>query len=513
MNLFRMPSTFGLRARLTLLIESLIVILVLITGTVSILREKRTLEIELHKRGFAVAFDLAKFTVRPMITGDLPTLRRFVNHTMEQDYVLYVMLLDPKGKVVMHSDLDKVGKILEPDRYDLDRETQLSRRKFTQLPEQDELHCDLSAPITAADTRLGTVLLGYSYRAVEKEIFQAQRQIFSLGVIIIIVGGLVAYFLANFIASPIKRIIIATQAVANGNLNQSLSINRTDEIGTLVNSFNKMAEELGKHRRHLQNLVQDRTIELETANKQLKQEINERKLAQEKLRQSRQRLRELALHIQHVKEEEAKRIAREIHDELGQALTALKMDLYWIVPRLPDEKAALHDKIEKMGKLIDTTIHSVRRISSELRPGILDDFGLSAAIEWQSNDFWERTGLQCDFISDPESIVLDPDRSVAIFRIFQETLTNIVRHANATVVDVSLEETDREICLMVRDNGKGISEHQIRDSRSFGVIGIKERVNDLVGQLRIHGQPDRGSTVSVRIPKGEQPSVSTDPTH
>ena len=505
MKLHSLPSTFGLRAKLTLLIESLIVILVLITGIVSILREKRTLEVELHKRGLAVAFDLAKFTTRPMISQDLPTLRRFVNHTMEQDYVLYVMLLDPKGKVVMHSDLDKVGKILEPDRYDLDRETQLSRRKFTQLPEQDELHCDLSAPITAADTRLGTVLLGYSYRAVEKEIFQAQRQIFSLGVIIIIVGGLVAYFLANFIASPIKRIIIATQAVANGNLNQSLSINRTDEIGTLVNSFNKMAEELGKHRRHLQNLVQDRTIELETANKQLKQEINERKLAQEKLRQSRQRLRELALHIQHVKEEEAKRIAREIHDELGQALTALKMDLYWIVPRLPDEKAALHDKIDKMGKLIDTTIHSVRRISSELRPGILDDFGLSAAMEWQSKEFRDRTGIQCEFTSDPDSIVLDSDRSVAIFRIFQETLTNIVRHANATAVDVRLEETDHEVNLLVRDNGKGISENQILDSGSFGVIGMNERVNDLHGHLKIQGQPNRGTAVSVRIPKGKRP--------
>jgi DNA-binding CsgD family transcriptional regulator len=140
-----MPSTFGLRAKLTLLIESLIVVLVLITGTVSILREKRTLEVELHKRGLAVAFDLAKFTARPMISQDLPTLRRFVNHTMEQDYVLYVMLQDPKGKVVMHSDLDKVGKIIEPKLYDLDRETQLSRRNFTQFPEQDELHCDLSA--------------------------------------------------------------------------------------------------------------------------------------------------------------------------------------------------------------------------------------------------------------------------------------------------------------------------------------------------------------------------------
>jgi signal transduction histidine kinase len=181
------------------------------------------------------------------------------------------------------------------------------------------------------------------------------------------------------------------------------------------------------------------------------------------------------------------------------------MDLYWIVPRLPDEKAALHDKIDKMGKLIDTTIHSVRRISSELRPGILDDFGLSAAMEWQSKEFRNRTGIACEFISDPESIVLDSDRSVAIFRIFQETLTNIVRHANATAVDVRLEETAHEVTLLVRDNGKGISENQILDSGSFGVIGMNERVNDLHGHLKIQGQPNRGTAVSVRIPKGKRP--------
>jgi signal transduction histidine kinase len=157
-----------------------------------------------------------------------------------------------------------------------------------------------------------------------------------------------------------------------------------------------------------------------------------------------------------------------------------------------------------MSKLIDTTVQSVRRISSELRPGILDDFGLSAAMEWQSKEFKDRTGIQCDFISEPENIVLDPDRSVAIFRIFQETLTNIVRHANATVVDVRLEETDVKVGLMVRDNGKGISENELLDSRSFGVIGMNERVNDLGGELRIHGLPDKGTTVSVRIPKGER---------
>lgn len=499
-----MPFKFGLRTKLTLLIESLIVVLVVLTGVISTLREKRTLEVELYKRGLALASDLAKFTTRPLLRQDLPTLRRFVNHTMEQDYVRYVMILDPQGKVVMHSNLAEVGKTLASNLYVLDQKAQLPRRQFARLPEQNELHCDLSVPVIVADTRLGTVRLGYSYLAVEKEIDEARRQIVSLGFLIILVGGGVAYLLATFITSPIKRLISATEAMAGGNLSPSLSISRTDEIGTLVTSFNKMAEELEKHRRHLQNLVQARTVELETANDHLKLEIDERERTQNELRQSRQRLRELALHIQSVKEEEAKRIAREIHDELGQALTALKMDQYWLASRLSGDQTLLRDKIKKMNTLIDTTIRSVRRISSELRPGILDDFGLSAAMEWQAKEFTDRSGIRCDFLSEPESIVLDPDRSVAIFRIFQETLTNVVRHANATVVDVRLEESDQKVSLMVGDNGKGILENQVHDSRSFGLIGMNERVNDLGGEMRIHGLPDKGTTVTVSIPKGER---------
>ena len=502
--MLRRPFTFGLRTKLTFLTEGLIVILIILTGIITTFREKNALENELRKRGLALASDLSKFAARPMLSRDLPTLRRFVNHTMEQDYVLYAMLVDPQGKVVMHSDLTEVGKMFDGHADDLGPATGTPGRMSTRLPEKSGSHCDLSAPVEIAGARLGTVWLGYSYMAVEKEIAEARNQIVLIGMVVIAIGAVASYLLAAYISAPVNRITEATEAVADGDLIPSLTIKRTDEIGRLANSFNKMSEDLAKHRKHLQNLVRERTVELESANENLRQEIAVRERAQQQLGKSRERLRKLASHIQHAREQEAKRIAREIHDELGQALTALKFDLHWVERKLETDPAFLREKIDKMSELIDSTVKSVRRISSELRPGLLDDFGLSAAMEWQSKEFGERTGLECEFASDPENIVLDQDRSVAIFRVFQETLTNIARHADATAVKAVLRETDGDVRLTVIDNGKGITEAQIGDSKSFGVIGMHERVNNLGGDLRIHGAPNQGTTVDVRIPKGEE---------
>jgi PAS domain S-box-containing protein len=229
-------------------------------------------------------------------------------------------------------------------------------------------------------------------------------------------------------------------------------------------------------------------------------DISERKHAEEELRKSRRRLRELASYLESAREKERTRIAREIHDELGQALTALKMELHWCIQRLPENDKLLIEKAKTLSELIDTNVHLVQRISSELRPGILDDLGLSAAIEWQSGQFQDRTGIDCDIISEPEDIVLDQTRSTAIFRIFQETLTNIARHANATNVDIVIQEEAAGVELKVCDNGKGITEKEIVDPKSFGLMGIKERVHSLGGVVEISGAENQGTTVRVRIP-------------
>lgn len=488
----------NLTAKLTLLIESLVVVLVIVTGVITTMREKTTLETELRKRGLALASDLARFTVRPLLNQDLPTLRRFVNNTMVQDYVRYVVILDPHGKVVMHSDLAEVGKTYM---HDLSIAAALAcGPKVVHLINHGESYCDIFAPITVSDVHLGAVRLGYSYKAVEAEIANARQQIVIIGLGTIMVGGVVAYLLAAFISSPIRKITDATEKVAKGAPFSRVKINGNDEIGILADSFNHMAEDLEKHHRHLEALVEKRTSDLETANLQLLDEVSERKRAEADLNISRERLRDLASHLQAVREEEARRIAREIHDELGQALTALKMDLHWINLKLAGGAPKLTEKTAAMLNLINMTIQSVRRISSELRPGLLDDFGLSAAIEWQLEEFGKRTDLDCHMVSEPEDIVPDQDCSIALYRIFQETLTNIARHAHATRVEVSLKERQEKVELRVYDNGKGIPENQLSTGKSLGLIGMRERVLSLNGDLAINSAPNEGTTVTASIP-------------
>ena len=231
-------------------------------------------------------------------------------------------------------------------------------------------------------------------------------------------------------------------------------------------------------------------------------DISERKRTEKELIHSRRRLRELASHLESAREMERTRIAREIHDELGQALTALKMELHWCIKRLPKDNTELLEKAKILPRLVDANVHLVQRISSELRPGLLDNLGLSAAMEWQTGQFQDRTGISCDIICEPNVIVLDQTRSTALFRIFQETLTNIIRHADATRVEIVLREKDGSVELTVTDNGKGITEQEIADPKSFGLMGIKERVYSLGGIVTISGSKEKGTTVQVSVPAG-----------
>ena len=220
---------------------------------------------------------------------------------------------------------------------------------------------------------------------------------------------------------------------------------------------------------------------------------------QNELQDSREQLRNLSVYLQSVREQERTNIAREIHDELAQALTALKMDVSWLDHRLPRDPGSLIEKTKSMSNLIDSTIQTVKRISAELRPGILDDLGLVAALEWQAEEFQNRTGIICHITADPQDLTVDQDRSTAIFRIFQETLTNVTRHARATRVAVSLKERGGRLTLRVRDNGTGITEEQIANSQSFGLIGIRERVHPWGGKVSIKGIQGKGTTVIVSV--------------
>jgi signal transduction histidine kinase len=218
------------------------------------------------------------------------------------------------------------------------------------------------------------------------------------------------------------------------------------------------------------------------------------------LRQSHEQLRALSMHLQHVREEERIRIAREVHDELGQALTGLKLELTWLATHLPKNLTALQDKARTMRDRIDLTIHAVRRIATELRPGLLDTAGLLAAIEWQAQEFQTQTGIQCQVRANIQDTLWQQEVNTAFFRIFQETLTNIARHAGATKVVVRLAEAGNRVLLEVRDNGRGISTEEIQNIKSIGLLGMRERAALLGGEVRVRGRPGLGTTVSVRIP-------------
>lgn len=242
----------------------------------------------------------------------------------------------------------------------------------------------------------------------------------------------------------------------------------------------KLAEErLRKAYDELEILVEERTEELSMANEQL---------------------RNLSVYLQNARENERTMIAREVHDELGQSLTALKIDLALLTKRLPADQKSVMEKAESMAQLIETTMQSVKKISTDLRPGILDHLGLTAAIEWQAEEFEKRTGIPCTAVFEPEEIVLDKDRTTTVFRIFQETLTNIARHAQATEVSVILKEHSDRLVFQVKDDGKGISEKHMSDPKSLGLIGIRERVHYWGGSMTIRGISDKGTTVTVQLP-------------
>ncbi len=230
------------------------------------------------------------------------------------------------------------------------------------------------------------------------------------------------------------------------------------------------------------------------------EDITERKKMQRELEESREQLRNLSAYLQSVREQEGARIAREVHDELGQILTALKIDLGWMASKFNKDQKVLIEKTKMMTNFIDTAINIVRKISGELRPRLLDDLGLAAAIEWETEQFRERTGIKCSLDIETDDLALESNLSTNVFRIFQETLTNVARHSGATAVKIRLEEKNGLLILKVVDNGIGITKEKIYDPKSFGLIGIRERLSFLGGQFKIKGHPGKGTTITVTIP-------------
>jgi len=295
--------------------------------------------------------------------------------------------------------------------------------------------------------------------------------------IVALVAILAAWYGGDlFIMRQVKAMAKASQRLAAGEMSARTGLKYGDgELGQLAKNFDEMA------------------IALE-------QRQAERELAELELKRSQELFRNLSAHLQVVREEERTRIARKIHDDMGQALTALKIDLTWLNKKLTDDQPLIREKLQSMVTLINETIETVHNLSEDLRPGILDDFGLSAAIEWQAEEFQKRTGIECLISLASDESNLSKEKSTNLFRIVQESLTNVIRHANATKVEINLSEKDGRLLLEVVDNGKGITQAAVTNPKSFGLIGIKERVHSLGGEVDISGTPNAGTRLKVKMP-------------
>jgi PAS domain S-box-containing protein len=253
----------------------------------------------------------------------------------------------------------------------------------------------------------------------------------------------------------------------------------------------------------LEKRVKERTIQLVESNKSLKEEIAKRIIIGDELKESRERLRNLTKHLQKIREQERASLSRELHDELGQVLTGMKMDIRWIERRLPEESASILERLRSTIMLIDDAIRFVQRISMALRPPALDDFGLSEAIKLVLKNFEKKAHFTCTFISTPQRIVLNRELSTEIFRICQEALTNIARHADAKNVTVRLHNTGNRLVMEVSDDGRGITKKEITDRTSIGLTGMRERAYAIEGDLTIIGIRRKGTTVTLSVPLRE----------
>ncbi len=234
-------------------------------------------------------------------------------------------------------------------------------------------------------------------------------------------------------------------------------------------------------------------------------DITERIHVEENLRSFHEQLRALATRIEHIREEERTALARELHDELGQGLTALQIDLAWLDGHLrtagPADLIVLRDKIAAMVPRAERLIETTQAISSAMRPEMLDDLGLVAAVEWLATDFEKRTGLACVATLPAADIELDPAIAVALFRIMQEALTNVIRHAQASHVEIRLHATADEFTLEISDNGCGIKPQQVADLKSLGLFSMRERAAALGGTVVFWSENGRGTTVTVHVPR------------
>jgi signal transduction histidine kinase len=297
-----------------------------------------------------------------------------------------------------------------------------------------------------------------------------------LGALINVIAIFVTWYMSRNLTRPLQQLTEAATNIAGGQHHHKVSVNRYDEIGKLSRAFNSMANKVSRSKEELELKVE------ETQNMT-------------------KRLRELSAHLQNIREEERIHIAREMHDELGQLLTGFKMDVSWLHKKIgSSEDPVIKEKLEEMMDVVNEAARFVRKLASELRPSILDDLGLVPALDWHSQEFKRRSNINVEFRTSLEDINTSKDVATGIFRIYQESLTNVARHADAHKVVSELEVSDNNIRLTITDDGKGF-DARTSERKTLGILGMKERAAMLGGRLKIYSAPGKGTTVLITVPQ------------
>lgn len=312
------------------------------------------------------------------------------------------------------------------------------------------------------------ILIAISQDTVQETATIFLQRIILIGGALVLIGIFIAWLISRNILKPLQQLTVATVAIAEGNYNLQVAIHRKDELGKLARAFNDMTLKRNKYEDELQSTGEQ--------------------------------LRQLAAHLQNIREEERTGIAREIHDVIGQQLTAIKIDVSLLTQKIDSSDPAIAKKITSLLQLIDETINITRKISSQLRPDVLEDLGLVEALNWQSREFTGRTGIYCDFTCNKEELDIEKFVSFNLYRIYQEALTNIARHAGATEVNAGLQCEDDKIILSISDNGKGFNMEEIKAKKRLGIVGMKERIISIKGNYHLETSPGNGVHITITVP-------------
>ena len=403
---------------------------------------------------------LTAFTIHPSIYfQDRAALEEALSATRQDKDVSYVIVDDAAGNRL---------SAFHPERSTA---AALARRDSGGAISRGGTQYEVMTPIRDGQQEIARLYIGMSLARLKREIMQTRVAIGALTAVILAAGLIAVFLISDLTTRPLRELATAAQRIASGDLEQRVPAGRGDEIGQLADAFNDMAAKIAER--------------------------------DASLRHSHDQLRLLSRRLLSVQEEERVRIAREVHDELGQALTAMKIDLQ----HLGNQHTALAEPLTAIGKTIDQIVDLVRRIATDLRPAILDDLGVTAALEQQLRRLRETTGIKTT-LTVAEEPQLDMLTGATLYRIAQEGLANVVRHAQASAVEVSLALRDAAAVLEITDNGRGMSQDQIADARSLGLIGMRERAELLGGSVIINSRPGEGTTLRVTLPLEQGRSTS-----